>query len=57
MSNKKVRLDKRKVQKRLDELLNSGKMIHEMDAKELDHLMWSQPSLYIAFADKMYNLK
>lgn len=53
--NKRERLTKRQVQKRLDTLLESGLELWQMDAKELDHLMWSQPSLYIAFTDKVYN--
>ena len=53
--NKRERLTKRQVQKRLDELYESGCCISQMDGAELDHLMWCQPSLYIAFTDKMYN--
>ena len=55
--NKRERLTKRQVQKRLDELYESGYCISQMDGKELDHLMWCQPSLFIAFTDKMYNRK
>jgi hypothetical protein len=55
--NKRERLTKRQVQKRLDELLESGLCISEMDAAELDHMMWSQPSLYVVFAEKIYNRK
>ncbi|AGG58023.1 hypothetical protein VPBG_00251 [Vibrio phage helene 12B3] len=51
--NKRERLTKRQVQQRLDKLLESGYCISQMDGKELDHLMWCQPSLYIAFMSKM----
>ncbi|CAM0066218.1 hypothetical protein VPHK406_0253 [Vibrio phage K406] len=53
--NKRERLTKRQVQQRLDKLLDSGYCISQMDGKELDYLMWCQPSVYIAFTDKMYN--
>lgn len=53
--NKRERLTKRQVQQRIDKLLESGMLLWEMDGKELDYLMWCQPSLYIAFTDKMYN--
>ncbi|CAM0068194.1 hypothetical protein VPHK460_0296 [Vibrio phage K460] len=51
--HKRERLTKRQVQQRLDKLLDSGYCISQMDGKELDYLMWCQPSLYIAFMSKM----
>lgn len=51
--NKRERLTKRQVQVKLDKLLSSGLQLWEMDAKELDYLMWCQPSVYITFMNEM----
>jgi len=53
MTKKRERLTRRQVQLRLDELLESGVCLSLMDGKELDHLMWCQPAIYINFMTQM----
>jgi len=55
--NKREQLTKRQVQKEVDKLLTSGKCLSEMDGNLLNHLMWSQPSIYITFMSELNNRK
>lgn len=56
MTKKKpILMDKRKAQVYVDNILESGKMVYELDMAQIERDLWSQPSFYIKLCETLYN--